>query len=367
MARNATVPTPSQRRRAGRDRRRPRRRRRSRRRAPGSAPNRSDEPAADRPHDDRDHHEAGHPVGRVGRGEAVGGLEVGGQVDRERDVATEGDRVEDAGLPGDRQPGVGREPADQGRRRARPGPGRRAGPARRRRRSTASTPAVIRNGAFAPRLVKSLTVVRALIAVPPMPAPKMPIARPRRLRREPGVDERDADGERRTGDAEEEPADQQQGVGVEGEEGDEQDRHDGRRAETIGNITRPPYRSVSATDDDAAQRADDHRDRDQQRDVGLAERPERARGRGTADPSGLISAHAQKLTANPIVAMRQHQPRRARLRRARRRVEAHRRHLVLLHRITFRKGRPSPPWQRAGTCGTRRPRGPGQSRLATAF
>ena len=62
------------------------------------------EPAADGPHDDRDDHEAGHPVRRVGRGEAVGGLEVRRQVDRERDVATEGDRVEDAGLPGDREP-----------------------------------------------------------------------------------------------------------------------------------------------------------------------------------------------------------------------------------------------------------------------
>ena len=39
---------------------------------------------------------------------------------------------------------------------------------------------MIRNGAFSPTLVKSLTVVSALIAVPPMPAPKMPIASPRR-------------------------------------------------------------------------------------------------------------------------------------------------------------------------------------------
>ena len=38
----------------------------------------------------------------------------------------------------------------------------------------------MRNGAFSPTLVNSLTVVRALIAVPPMPAPKMPIASPRR-------------------------------------------------------------------------------------------------------------------------------------------------------------------------------------------
>ena len=37
----------------------------------------------------------------------------------------------------------------------------------------------MRKGAFAPSWSVSLTVVRALIAVPPMPAPKMPMARPR--------------------------------------------------------------------------------------------------------------------------------------------------------------------------------------------
>ena len=39
---------------------------------------------------------------------------------------------------------------------------------------------MIRNGAFSPTSVNSLTVVSALIAVPPMPAPKTPMARPRR-------------------------------------------------------------------------------------------------------------------------------------------------------------------------------------------
>ena len=38
---------------------------------------------------------------------------------------------------------------------------------------------MIRNGAFSSTFVNSLTVVRALIAVPPMPAPKTPTARPR--------------------------------------------------------------------------------------------------------------------------------------------------------------------------------------------
>jgi len=40
--------------------------------------------------------------------------------------------------------------------------------------------AVIRNGAADPCAVTSLTVVSALIAVPPMPTPKTPMASPRR-------------------------------------------------------------------------------------------------------------------------------------------------------------------------------------------
>ena len=38
--------------------------------------------------------------------------------------------------------------------------------------------AEMRNGVFSPTLVNSFTVVSALIAVPPMPAPKMPTASP---------------------------------------------------------------------------------------------------------------------------------------------------------------------------------------------
>src|SRR5689334_1418054 len=45
---------------------------------------------------------------------------------------------------------------------------------------TASAAAVSRNGAAMPFADTSFTVVSALIAVPPMPAPKTPIARPRR-------------------------------------------------------------------------------------------------------------------------------------------------------------------------------------------
>ena len=54
-------------------------------------------------------------------------------------------------------------------------------------------------------------------------------------------------------------------------------------------------------DHDAAQRADEHRHRDQQRDVGLGERTERPESRNSG-PSGLISAQAQKFTAKPSVA-----------------------------------------------------------------
>src|ERR1039458_1348710 len=45
---------------------------------------------------------------------------------------------------------------------------------------TARTTAVIRNGEDEPREVTSFTVVSALIAVPPIPIPKIPIASPRR-------------------------------------------------------------------------------------------------------------------------------------------------------------------------------------------
>ena len=103
-----------------------------------------------------------------------------------------------------------------------------------------------------------------------MPAPKMPIARPRRSGREPGVDERDADREDGAGDAEEEAADEQQRVGVEGDEGDEEDRHDGGRGDD-----REHHATAVAVrhrpDHDPAERADQHRHSHQKGDVRLAE------------------------------------------------------------------------------------------------
>ena len=177
------------------------------------------------------------------------------------------------------------------------------------------------------------------------------------LRREPGVDERDADGEGGAGDAEEEPADQQQGVGVEGDEGDEEDRHDRdapRRAGTSPgrrsgrSARRPTMRPSEPTSTGTATSSatSDSRERRRACPVSRNSGPERADQR----PGPEVDREADG-------GQRQHQPRRTWLRRTRRRVGARRRHLVLLHGITSRKGGPSPPWQRAGTCGSRRPGG----------
>ena len=243
------------------------------------------EPAADRSHEHRDHDEAGHPVGGVRRAQPVGGLQVRRQVDRERDVATERHCVEEAGLPGDREPCVGREAGHQRRGRGRPGRGRPAGPPTPRRRRRRAAAAVIRNGALGPTLVKSFTVVSALIAVPPMPAPKIADRQATALRREPRVHERHTHREGGARDAQEEAADQQQGVRVQREERDEEDRDDGH-----GRDDREHHPSAELVGerahDDAAQRTHDHRDGDEQCDIGLGEGAQRNRCRGTAVRAG---------------------------------------------------------------------------------
>ena len=106
------------------------------------------EPAADRAHDAR--RRTTKPAIRLAASawvEAVGGLEVGGQVDRERDVAAERDGVEEARLPGDRQPRRRREPASPA---TSVGHGPAGGVAQDQpgddARRRASTTAVIRNG-----------------------------------------------------------------------------------------------------------------------------------------------------------------------------------------------------------------------------
>ncbi len=233
------------------------------------------EPPADRAHDHRDDDEAGHPVRGVSRGEGVVGLEVGGEVDGEGDVATEGDGVEDAGLPGDRQHRVGLEPGHERRRRdgaprgvAQDQPGgdrvdreHRGGD--QERGLLADVGEELHRGERADGGAAHAGAEDADGEAAP-------------LRREPRVDERHADREGGAGDAEEEAADQQQGVGVEGEEGDEQDRDDRDRRDDREHD--PAAVAVGErTDDDPAQRADDDRDRDHQRDVGLGELTEGAR------------------------------------------------------------------------------------------
>ena len=55
-------------------------------------------------------------------------------------------------------------------------------------------------------------------------------------------------------------------------------------------------------DEDPAERADQDRDGDHQGDVGLASASPSVPCSRNSGPSGLISAHAQKLTAKPSVA-----------------------------------------------------------------
>ena len=227
------------------------------------------EPAAHRTHDHGDHDETGHPVGGVGGREPVGGLQVGGQVDRERDVAAEGDGVEDAGLPGDRQPRVGDQPAGQ----ARGGDAPAGGVAQEqpghdgvdRQRAGGDQERGLR-AHVGEQLHRGERADRGPAHAGPEDADRQ--AAP--LGREPGVDERHADGERGAGDAEEEAPDQDQCVGVQREEGQEQDRHDRHRRDQREHD--PAAVAVGQRpDQDAAQGSDQDRHGDQEGHVGLAE------------------------------------------------------------------------------------------------
>ena len=134
-----------------------------------------------------------------------------------------------------------------------------------------------------------------------MPAPKMPIASPRRSGGNQALTNGTPTANDGAGDAEEEPAHEQQGVGVEGEERDEQHRHDrdGRderehdRGRRSGRSARRPRSGPASRPAPAPPPAAPRRTR--------SARPARP-SRGTSGPSGLISAHAQKFTAKPIVA-----------------------------------------------------------------
>ena len=105
------------------------------------------------------------------------------------------------------------------------------------------------------------------MAVPPMPIPKTPTARPRFAGGNHGGDERDADGERGAADPQEEPADQQRGQRRLPGQPQVQHRHDRRQrhqrehhpaAEPVG----------QRADRDPAQRTDHHRHRNQRAPAG---------------------------------------------------------------------------------------------------
>src|SRR5664279_1689156 len=132
--------------------------------------------------------EARHAVRRIGLSQAVPRLQVRREVDGEGHVAAEGNRIQRRGLPADRRAQRSRQP----RRHPLRGQLASGGVAQQQRRHravrssvattpyAASTTAVSTNGAAMPCAAESLTVVSALIAVPPMPAPKTPMAVPRR-------------------------------------------------------------------------------------------------------------------------------------------------------------------------------------------
>src|SRR6516165_1335 len=156
----------------------------------------------------------------------------------------------------------------------------------------------MRNGAWMPQWAVSLTVVSALIAVPPMPMPKMPIARPRRA----GGNHALTNG---TPTANDVPASPRKKPPISTAGRELWPTRPRNRTGTIvanemtGNISRPPYRSVRAP-------------------TGI--RPSAPTITGTATiracwklvspsasltcaPSGDSSAQAQNVSANPTVAM----------------------------------------------------------------
>ncbi len=144
----------------------------------------------------------------------------------------------------------------------------RPGASRRTRIATtpysASTSAVRTKGAAKPCAAASLTVVRALIAVPAHAGAEDADGRAAPARREPRVDERDADREGRPRDPEEEAADEQSGQRVVADQPEVQDGDD--RGEGHGREHHPATEPVGQrADRDPAQRTHDHRHRDDQR------------------------------------------------------------------------------------------------------
>ena len=166
---------------------------------------------------------------------------------------------------------------------------------------TARAAAVIRKGDFSPTLVKSFTVVSALMAVPPMPAPNTPIASPRRS----GGNHALTKGTPTANTVPPNPRKKPPTSRAPYELSPKKPiRITGTivSAEITGNMIRPPNRSVIAptgirpseptTTGTATRRATSDSDSFPRLPV--------VRNSG---PSGLSSAQAQKLTANPSVAI----------------------------------------------------------------
>ena len=149
-------------------------------------------------------------------------------------------------------------------------------------------------------------MVRALIAVPPMPAPKMPMARPRRSGGNQALTNGTPTANAVPAMPRKKPPTSSSGVGVEGEEADEEHRNDGRRGDEREH--HPPAVAVGqGAHDDPAQRADDHRHGDQERHVGLgqlAERPRVAEHR----PEGAEQRPGPEVHGEAEGGERQHQP-----------------------------------------------------------
>ena len=153
------------------------------------------------------------------------GLEIGGQVDREGDIAAERDGVQDARLPGDRQSGVRHDSARQAGRGydatgsvAQHHPGEDGvcpeGCGRDQERGLLAL--VGEELDRGERADGSSAHARA----------EDPDRQATTLGREPGIHERHTDCEGGARDAEEEPAEQEQHIGVERHEGDEQHWND---------------------------------------------------------------------------------------------------------------------------------------------
>ena len=133
------------------------------------------QPAADRAHHDGEHDEPGGAQRGVALVEVVGGRQLGGQVDAERDEAAE--RRPRRGTTAARsRPSAGcpRAAAGTAARDDLRGRRGRAAQRRRRRRRPTRTTATRSNGKLGPNGLVSWTVVNAEIAVPPMPMPKTP-------------------------------------------------------------------------------------------------------------------------------------------------------------------------------------------------